>query len=263
MCLILLFHFAAPGLSFTVGDHRPRILHRLQEVFGVHPDDLHYSLFEKPNTVYCMFQVDFDCSRFRTGYHRPSSLLYVRTSSRGATLSAGRVGKIVRGRHCCRCSQAPFDRRLKKTEFVDAELSLRYWASNDNLFQFVLVPLKSYYQSAWVAEHELLAQWQAPLNYPRAMTLLKKTDLGFRISSKRRASLYGTFGLRLWRKLHKCTHRRNQRFFIKDSRELAWGLLFKLGFRTRAAFETSKLLRSRKTADEEDTVYPHQAQSNP
>ena len=97
MCLILLFHFAAPGLSFTVGDHRPRILHRLQEVFGVHPDDLHYSLFEKPNTVYCMFQVDFDCSRFRTGYHRPSSLLYVRTSSRGATLSAGRVGKLYVG----------------------------------------------------------------------------------------------------------------------------------------------------------------------
>ena len=124
-------------------------------------------------------------------------------------------------------------RRLKKTEFVDAELSLRYWASHDNLFQFALVPLQSYesYQLAWA--------------------LIKKTALGFRISSKRRASLYGTFGLRLWRKLHKRMHRRNQRFFIKNSRELAWGLLFKLGSRTRAAFDTSKLLRSRQTADEE------------
>ena len=144
-------------------------------------------------------------------------------------------------------------RRLKKTEFVDAELSLRHWASHDNLFQFALVPLRSYenYQLAWVTEHELIAQWQTPLNYPRAMALIKKTALGFRISSKRRASLYGTFGLRLWRKLHKRMHRRNQRFFIKNSRELAWGLLFKLGSRTRAAFDTSKLLRSRQTADEE------------
>ena len=144
-------------------------------------------------------------------------------------------------------------RRLKKTEFVDAELSLRFWASHDNLFQFALVPLRSYenYQLAWVTEHELIAQWQTPLNYPGAMTLIKKTALGFRISSKRRASLYGTFGLRLWRKLHKRMHRRNQRFFIKNSRELAWGLLFKLGSCTRAGCETSMLLRSRQTADEE------------
>ena len=120
-------------------------------------------------------------------------------------------------------------------------------------FNFALVPLQSYenYQLAWVTEHELIAQWQTPLNYPRAMALIKKTALGFRISSKRRASLYGTFGLRLWRKLRKRMHRRNQRFFIKNSRELAWGLLFKLGSRTRAAFDTSKLLRPRQTADTE------------
>ena len=144
-------------------------------------------------------------------------------------------------------------RRLKKTEFVDAELSLRYWASHDNLFQFALVPLQSYgnYQLACVTEHELIALWQTPLNYPRAMALIKKTALGFRISSKIRASLCGTFGLRLWRRLHKRMHRRNQRFFVKSSRELAWGLLFKLESRTRAALDTSNLLRSRQTADEE------------
>ena len=111
----------------------------------------------------------------------------------------------------------------------------------------MLVPLQSCedYESAWV-----LAQWQSPLNYPWAMTLLKKTALGYRVSPKRRASLYGAFGLRLWRKLHKRMHRRSREFFIKDSRELAWGLLFKLESHTRAAFETSKLLRSRETADE-------------
>ena len=48
-----------------------------------------------------------------------------------------------------------------------------------------------------------------------------------------------TFGFRLRRKLQKRMHRRNHKFFVKDSRELAWGLLFKLGSRTRAAFETS------------------------
>ena len=238
MSLVLLFHFATPRSSYEVDSHRSRILYKLQQ-FGVHPDTLRYSSFEEPNTVCCIFQVDFEFSRLRTGYRQPSSLLYV-----GSTA----VGAAER-----RLNRMAVYRRLKKTEFVDAELSLSYWASHDNLFQFALVPLQSYenYQLAWVTEHELIAQWQTPFNYPRAMALIKKTALGFRISSKRRASLYGTFGLRLWRKLHKRMHGRNQRFFIKNSRELAWGLLFKLGSRTRAAFDTSKLLRSRQTADEE------------
>ena len=238
MSLVLLFHFATLRSFYQVDSHRSRIWHKLQQ-FGVHPDTLHYSSLEEPNTVYCIFQVDFEFSRLRTGYRQPSSLLYVGSTAVGAAK-----------RHLNRMAVY---RRLKKTEFVDAELSLRYWASHDNLFQFALVPLQSYenYQLAWVAGHELVAQWQTPLNYPRAMALIKKTALGFRLSSKRGASLYGTFGLRLWRKLHKRMHRRNQRFFIKNSRELAWGLLFKLGSRTRAAFATSKLLRSRQTADEE------------
>ena len=242
MSLVLLFHFGTPRSFHQVDSHRSRILHKLQQ-FGVHPDTSHYSSFEEPNTAYCIFEVDFEFSRLRTGYRQPSSLLYVGSTAVGAAK-----------RHLNRMAVY---RRLKKTEFVDAELSLRYWASHDNLFQFALVPLQSYenYQLAWVTEHELIAQWQTlqtPLNYPRAMALIKKTALGFRISSKRRASLHGTFGLRLWRKLHKRMHRRNQRFFIKNSRELlAWGLLFKLGSRTRAAFDTSKLLRSRQTADEE------------
>ena len=72
----------------------------------------------------------------------------------------------------------------------------------------------------------------------------------------RRSSFFQTkslslWGLRLWRKLRKRLHRHSRQFVIKDSREYAWGLLFKLGSRTRAAFETSKLLRSNKTADEE------------
>ena len=81
------------------------------------------------------------------------------------------------------------------------------------------------YLSSWVAEHELIAQWQtAELsqshgshqeNSPWFSTVIPETGLN------------------------------------KNSRELAWGLLFKLGSRTRAAFETSKLLRPKQTADEE------------
>ncbi|CAE7820464.1 unnamed protein product [Symbiodinium sp. CCMP2592] len=235
MSLVLLFYLNAPSQDDS---HRFKIVRRLQQ-FGVDPDTLHFSLFEKPNTVYCIFQVDVDMGRFRSGYRQPSSLLYVGSTAVGAAK-----------RHLNRMAVY---RRLQRTEFVDAELSLRYWASQHNLFQFVLVPLEfcDSYQRAWTVEHELIAQWQAPLNYPRAMSLIKKTALGFRISSKRRGSLYCTFGLRLWRKLRKRMFGRSSKFFIHDSRELAWGLLFKLASRTRASFETAKLLRSNKTADEE------------
>ncbi|CAE7787762.1 unnamed protein product [Symbiodinium sp. CCMP2592] len=235
MSLVLLFYLNAPSQDDS---HRFKIVRRLQQ-FGVDPDTLHYSLFEKPNTVYCIFQVDFDMGRFRSGYRQPSSLLYVGSTAVGAAK-----------RHLNRMAVY---RRLQRTEFVDAELSLRYWASQHNLFQFVLVPLEfcDSYPRAWTVEHELIAQWQAPLNYPRAMSFIKKTALGFRISSKRRGSLYCTFGLRLWRKLRKRMFGRSSKFFIHDSRELAWGLLFKMASRTRASFETAKLLRSNKTADEE------------
>ena len=114
---------------------------------------------------------------------------------------------------------------------------------------FFSLLLYLYKPTAAIAEHEVIAQWEAPLNFPRVTSLVKKTALGFRLSAKRRVALSGTFDLRLWRKLRKRMHRRSRKFFIKDSREFAWGLLFKR--RTRAAFETSKLLRSNKTADEE------------
>ena len=129
MSLVLLFHFGTPRSFYQVDSHRSRILHKLQQ-FGVHPDTLHYSSFEEPNTVYCIFQVDFEFSRLRTGYRQPSSLLYVGSTAVGAAK-----------RHLNRMAVY---RRLKKIEFVDAELSLRYWASHDNLFQFALAPLRSH-----------------------------------------------------------------------------------------------------------------------
>ena len=103
----------------------------------------------------------------------------------------------------------------------------------------------------WAFEHELIAQWQTPLNYPKAMQFLKKTALGFRISRKHRASAYATFGLRLWRKLRKRLHGQCKQFTIKDCRQLAWNILYDLGSHTRASFEAAQLVRSKKMSDEE------------
>ena len=87
---------------------------------------------------------------------------------------------------------------------------------------FFSLLLYLYKPTAAIAEHEVIAQWEAPLNFPRVTSLVKKTALGFRLSAKRRVSLSGTFDLRLRRKLRKRMHRRSRKFFIKDSREFAW-----------------------------------------
>ena len=50
MSLVLLFHFAPPRSSYGLDSRRSRILRKLQQ-FGVHPDTLHYSSLEEPNTV--------------------------------------------------------------------------------------------------------------------------------------------------------------------------------------------------------------------
>ena len=111
MALVLLFRFSVPGSGLKLDSHHSKIMSKLQSLH-VHPDTLHYSKFEQANSVYCMFQVDFDFSHIRAGHHQPSSLLYV-----------GSTGVSVAKRHLNR--MAVF-RRLKKTEFADAELSLRY-----------------------------------------------------------------------------------------------------------------------------------------
>ena len=110
MALVLLFRFSVPGSDLKLDSHHSKIMSKLQSLH-VHPYTLHYSKFEQANSVYCMFQVDFDFSHIRAGYRQPSSLLYV-----------GSTGVSVAKRHLNR--MAVF-RRLKKTEFVDAELSLR------------------------------------------------------------------------------------------------------------------------------------------
>ena len=178
--------------------------------------------------------------KFQAGYNQPSSLLYVGSTAVG-----------VAKRHLNRMAAY---RLLKTTGFVDAELALRYWASHDNLFDFVIVPLKSFadYQAAWAFEHELIAQRQTQLNYPKAMQLfLKKTALGFRASCKHRLSACATFGLRLWRKLRKRLHGQCKQFPIKDCRQLAWNILYDLGSHTKASFEAARLVRSKRMSDEE------------
>ena len=113
MALVLLFHFNAPGSQWKLDSHRSKILRKLQSVH-VHPDVLQYSSFEKCRSVYCIFEGNFEFSHFNAGYKQPSSLLYVGSTAVG-----------VAKRHLNRLA---VHRRLEKTEFVDAELSLRYWA---------------------------------------------------------------------------------------------------------------------------------------
>ena len=127
MALLLLFYFHAPGSQWRLIPTDPS-LRKLQSL-QVHPDTLQFSSFEKCNSVYCIFEGDFDFSHFKAGYSQPSSLLYVGSTAVGFTK-----------RHLNRMAVY---RRLKTTEFVDAELSLRFWASHDNLFDFVIVPLMS------------------------------------------------------------------------------------------------------------------------
>ena len=114
MALLLLFRFSVPGSQYKLDSHHSKILSKLQ-FLRVHPDTLRYSKFEQANSVCCMFQVDFDFSHVKAGYRQPSSLMYV-----------GSAGASVAKRHL---NMMSVFRRLKKTEFVDAELSLRYWAS--------------------------------------------------------------------------------------------------------------------------------------
>ena len=233
MALVLLFRFSVPGSDLKLDSHHSKIMSKLQSLH-VHPDTLHYSKFEQANSVYCMFQVDFEFSHIQAGYRQPSSLLYV-----------GSTGVSVAKRHLNR--MAVF-RRLKKTELVDAELSFKYWASRDNLFQFVIVPLQSFgdYSSAWIFEHELISQWQTQLNFPRATQYLKKTALGYRVSQKKRMSAFATYGLRLWRKLKKRLHGNCRPVVVAESRQTAWQMLYDLGSHTKASFNAAKIIRSHK-----------------
>ena len=84
MALLLLFYFSAPGSQWRFDSHRAKILRKLQS-FQVHPDTHHFSSFEKCNSVYCIFEGDFDFSHFKAGYSQPSSLWYVGSTAVGVT----------------------------------------------------------------------------------------------------------------------------------------------------------------------------------
>ena len=83
MALLLVFRFNVPGSQYKLDSHQPRLMSKLQSL-QVHPDTMHFSTFEKANSVHCMFQVDLEFSRFKAGYHQPSLLLYVGSTAVGA-----------------------------------------------------------------------------------------------------------------------------------------------------------------------------------
>ena len=126
MALSLLFYFNAPGSQWKLDSHTSKILRKFQSL-QVHLDVLHYFSVAKCNSVHCIFERDFEFSHFKAGYKQPSSFLYVGSTAVG-------VAKQHR-------SRMAVYKRLKKTKFGDAELSLRYCAPHSNLFDFVIVPL--------------------------------------------------------------------------------------------------------------------------
>ena len=76
-----------------------------------------------------------------------------------------------------------------------------------SLFKFAVIPLQqcSRDRSAWTLEHEIIAQWQAHLNFPRATQDVRKTSLTPRVKESRLSS-FCYFGLRLWHNLKSgCT----------------------------------------------------------
>ena len=76
--------------------------------------------------------MDFEVSQFNAGYKHPSSLSYV------GSAAVGVARRLL--------SRTAIYKRLKKTDVVDAELSL---ISHNNLFNFVVVPRQSFSDSVW------------------------------------------------------------------------------------------------------------------
>ena len=135
---------------------------------------------------------------------------------------------------------------LSNERLVLAELALRYWREQDNLFAWAPIPLfveRPDYRSLELA---LIQEWQPRLNYPFICQfyhprkgLLKKTLL----------TSNAQFGLAaLWRcARHKFTPQVIKDILASDrfqNRLELWTIIHALGSNTKARFEQTRLLRS-------------------
>ena len=137
-------------------------------------------------------------------------------------------------------------KKLASGKEAQAELSIRFWVSNNSLqnYTLFLITPRSSYKEAWVTEHCLIGMWQPKLNHPYIVSFLKRSALGFRPNKRVRLSAFSRFGVRLWRKLRKRLHTQNQPEILQLQRRSAWEILFNLTCFSRAPFEELKRLRS-------------------
>ena len=172
-------------------------------------------------------------------YRQPSTMMYI-----------GSTSISVPRRESNRLSVY---KKLVAGQQAQAELALRYWASNlsienSSIFQ---VATCSDYKSAWVLEHCLIDAWQPKLNFPFITSHLRRSALGFVPSKRRRAQSYSKFGKRLWLKLRKKLFQQEQPYCFQLSRLRAWETLCDLASFSRASFEKVKTLRSQRLVDDE------------
>ena len=170
----------------------------------------------------------FKCGRYR----QPSTLMYL-----------GSTSQSVFRRESNRMSVA---KKLTAGGEAQAELSIRFWVSNNSLQDYTLFLLtpRTSYREAWVTEHCLTGMRQPKLNHPCIVSFLKRGALGFRPNKRVRISAFSRFGVRLWRKLRKRLHTQLQPEIFQLKRRSAWEILFNLTCFSRAPFEEIKRLRS-------------------
>ena len=129
---------------------------------------------------------------------------------------------------------------------MQAELSLRYWQDNNNLFIWCPIPLFTGRVDFRALELALIQEWQPKLNFPFICQfyhprkgLLKKPQM----------NMNAQFGLAtLWRRArHRFTPKVVKDIIQSDrfqNRLSMWKLIHSLGSNTLSRFETTRFLRS-------------------
>ena len=134
--------------------------------------------------------------------------------------------------------------QLTHEHLVQAELTLRYWQEQDNLYIWAPIPIFTNRPDFRSLEMALIEEWQPKLNYPFICQffhpkrgLLKKTLL----------NTNGQFGLAtLWRRSRYRFTPQLVRDILSSTRfqnrlEL-WTIIHALGSNTKARFEQIKML---------------------
>ena len=137
--------------------------------------------------------------------------------------------------------------QLTNDRLVQAELALRYWKEQDNLYIWAPIPIYTERADYRCLELALIQEWQPRLNYPFICQFFHPRK---GILKKPAMNTNAQFGLAtLWRRSkHKFTPQvvkdilASERF---QHRLELWTIIHALGSNTKARFEQSKMLRSR------------------